>query len=86
MSQVEPRPVPLSEFPDSTAKAPGMRVIEADLTPRYGTALLGVPYAEKSGRMLTVSSEAAASSRTPTWSPRRSPRTMCRRIVSCSRS
>jgi acetyl esterase/lipase len=54
MSRVEPRPAPLSEFPDSTAKAAGMRVIEADLTPRYGTALLGVPYAEKSGRTLTL--------------------------------
>jgi hypothetical protein len=65
MSQVEPRPVPLSEFPDSTAKAPGMRVIEADLTPRYGTALLGVPYAEKSGRKLHGSDHGGP----PSWQP-----------------
>jgi acetyl esterase/lipase len=31
-----------------------MRVVAADPTPRYGTALLGVPYAEKSGRTLSV--------------------------------
>ena len=54
MSHVEPRLVGLPVFPHSTASAPGMTVIEADLTPRYGTALLGVPYAEKSGRTLTV--------------------------------
>ncbi len=54
MSYLEPRPMALSEFPESTASAPGMHVIEADLTPRYGTALLGIPYAEKSGRTLTL--------------------------------
>lgn len=54
MTYIEPRDVPLAGFPHSTASAPGMQVLHANLTPVYGTALLNVPYAEKSGRTLTL--------------------------------
>ena len=46
---IEPVEVPLTDFPHSTLSAPGMITIEADLTPRYGTALLSVPYVERDG-------------------------------------
>ena len=46
---IEPVEVPQSDFPHSTVSAPGMITLPADVTPRYGTALLGVPYAEKDG-------------------------------------
>ncbi|QGF24565.1 alpha/beta hydrolase [Raineyella fluvialis] len=52
MSNVEPRPLDPQAFPESTASAPGMRVITADTTPRFGSVALGVPYAQKSGRTL----------------------------------
>ncbi len=51
-SWVEPREVPLEEFPASTWAPQGMRTLEADARPRHGTATLGVAYAEKSGRTL----------------------------------
>ncbi len=46
---IEPVEVPQSDFPHSTVSAPGMITLPADVTPRYGTALLEVPYAEKDG-------------------------------------
>lgn len=46
---IEPVDVPLAEFPSSDCAAAGMITLTADLTPRYGTALLGVPYADRSG-------------------------------------
>lgn len=49
---IEPVDVPLTEFPPSARTAPGIITVPADLTPRYGTALLDVPYAEKSGMPL----------------------------------
>ena len=52
MNLIEPVDVPQSAFPHSTAAAPGMIVLDADLTPRYGTALLGVQYAEHGGHRL----------------------------------
>lgn len=52
MTYVAPRMLSYEDFPESTLSAPGMRVHEADLTPRYGTARLQVPYAHKSGRDL----------------------------------
>src|SRR6478735_7449136 len=54
MNYLEPRPMTVSEFPESTADARGVQMIDADPTPRYGTALLGIPYAEKSGQTLTL--------------------------------
>ncbi|MBB4689631.1 alpha/beta hydrolase [Amycolatopsis jiangsuensis] len=54
MTVVPPRVVPLAEFPHSTADPVGMKVLAADPTPVYGTALLGVPYAEKDGHPLTL--------------------------------
>jgi acetyl esterase/lipase len=45
--------VSLAEFPESTLTSPGMKVLPADLTPRRPiAALLGVPYATKSGQEL----------------------------------
>ncbi|WP_432534423.1 alpha/beta hydrolase fold domain-containing protein [Kineococcus arenarius] len=49
---VEPRDVPLEEFPASPLGTEGMHVLTADPTPRYGSAVLGVEYARKSGRAL----------------------------------
>jgi acetyl esterase/lipase len=46
---IEPVGVPQADFPHSTVSAPGMITLQADLRPRYGTALLGIQYAEKDG-------------------------------------
>ncbi|MCV2393877.1 alpha/beta hydrolase [Actinotalea sp. M2MS4P-6] len=49
---VEPRPVPLDDFPPSEHSTERMSVLLADHTPRHGTAWLAVEYAAKSGRRL----------------------------------
>ncbi|WP_456843754.1 alpha/beta hydrolase fold domain-containing protein [Cellulomonas sp. P5_C6] len=41
-----------TDFPESTRRSAGMTVLAADPTPRYGSAVLGVEYARKSGRAL----------------------------------
>ena len=54
MTYVEPQMLPLSDFPHSPATVPGMKVLEADSTPRFGTVYLTMPYAVKSGRTLRL--------------------------------
>lgn len=49
---VKPRLIRPADFPASTWGAPGMDVIDADLTPRHGMVRLGVEYANKSGMAL----------------------------------
>jgi len=49
---VKPCLVSPADFPDSTWDAPGMTVVDADLTPRHGMVRLGVEYANKSGMAL----------------------------------
>src|SRR5690606_8210453 len=41
-----------TEFPASTRRSRGMRIIDADHAPQHGTTHLGVEYARKSGRAL----------------------------------
>lgn len=52
MSYVAPEYLSFDDFPESELSAPGMRVLDADLTPRFGSLQLAVPYAVKSGRTL----------------------------------
>ncbi|WP_062206394.1 alpha/beta hydrolase [Demequina salsinemoris] len=51
---VEPREVPVEEFPASTWAPEGMRTLEADVSPRHAAVTLGVEYARKSGRALQL--------------------------------
>lgn len=49
---VAPAPADHDDFPESTRSSIGMRVLQADPTPRFGRAHLGVQYARKSGMPL----------------------------------
>jgi acetyl esterase/lipase len=49
---VEPKNVPYEQFPASNLQADGMKILTADLTPRYGMVDLNVEYAVKDGRSL----------------------------------
>jgi acetyl esterase/lipase len=49
---IEPRDVDYADFPASTLVSEGMQVLQADMKPEHGTAILGVEYARKDGRPL----------------------------------
>ena len=49
---IEPELVEYDDFPDSSLTTEAMLVLEADRTADRAQAILGVPYAEKSGRTL----------------------------------
>ncbi|MCS0599720.1 alpha/beta hydrolase [Streptomyces sp. LP11] len=51
---VEPQQVGYDAFPESEAASEGMRVIPADLTPRYARVTTDVRYAQKDGYPLRV--------------------------------
>jgi len=46
---IEPRDVDYADFPASTRVSEGMKVLQADMKPEHGSAILGVEYARKDG-------------------------------------